>query len=142
MRFDLLQPTSGTSAGRKLIPFTVSLAQEFQRAVDVWTCDLMLCHPRVRRGKSYWSISPAVTNFAGLLGDASSNQRTVPIGFASDLSYVGFVQRQLACQLMAVPLELGRCTDVDQWRFWTLLHLLRARDLSLISYGVPRFCSN
>ena len=133
----LLQPTSGTISGRKLIPFTNDLANEFQRAVNVWTCDLLLKHPRVRGGTAYWSISPAVMHASA--ADSAELNGKVPIGFASDLSYVGFLQRQLAGRLMAVPMELGTCTDIEQWRFWTLFHLLRAQDLTLISVWSPTF---
>src|SRR5262249_34997677 len=45
---ELLEPTSGTTCGEKLIPYTASLRREFQRAVAVWIADLFRNRPAVR----------------------------------------------------------------------------------------------
>ena len=134
----MLQPTSGTISGRKLIPFTAELASQFKRATRVWMCDLLMHHPRARSGTAYWSISPAVAGPKEHSIECDS-RNAVPIGFASDLAYIGFWERQLAGRLMAVPADVGRITEIDSWRFWTLFHLLRARDLALISVWSPTF---
>jgi hypothetical protein len=49
-RVELLQPTSGTTSGEKLIPYTASLRHQFQRAVAAWIADLFRHRPDVRRG--------------------------------------------------------------------------------------------
>src|SRR6266852_4437688 len=54
----LLEPTSGSTGGEKLIPYTASLRREFQRAVAAWIGDLFRQRPAVRRGRAYWSLSP------------------------------------------------------------------------------------
>ncbi|MCO6453700.1 MAG: GH3 auxin-responsive promoter family protein, partial [Pirellulaceae bacterium] len=57
---ELLEPTSGTTRGEKLIPYTRSLRRQFQRAVTAWTADLLWHRPALRRGRAYWSVSPAL----------------------------------------------------------------------------------
>src|SRR4029079_11994276 len=59
-RIEILEPTSGTTRGEKLIPFTDSLRRGFQRAVAAWIADLYRQRPGVRQGRAYWSISPAL----------------------------------------------------------------------------------
>src|SRR5207248_2761280 len=55
-----LIPTSGSSGGRKLIPFTAGLQREFNRAITPWITDLYFRHPAAAMGAAYWSISPAI----------------------------------------------------------------------------------
>src|SRR5260370_4897369 len=40
-RVELLEPTSGTTRGEKLIPYTATLPRQFQRAVASWVYDLL-----------------------------------------------------------------------------------------------------
>src|SRR5262249_15156386 len=61
-RVELLEPTSGTTRGEKLIPYTASLRRQFQRAVAAWIANLLWHRPAVQRGRAYWSISPALTH--------------------------------------------------------------------------------
>ena len=46
---ELLEPTSGSTRGEKLIPYTASLRQQFQRAVATWINDVMRRRPAIRR---------------------------------------------------------------------------------------------
>ena len=48
----LLEPTSGTSGGEKLIPYTAGLRRQFQRGVAAWIADLFRHRPPVRRGRA------------------------------------------------------------------------------------------
>ena len=70
----LLEPTSGTTGGEKLIPYTAGLRRQFQRGVSAWMADLFYHRPQVRSGRAYWSISPALVSQRVSPGG-------IPIGF-------------------------------------------------------------
>jgi hypothetical protein len=129
---DLLEPTSGSSGAVKLIPYTASLRLQFQRGIDAWLGDLLNAFPAVRYGRAYWSISPA-------LGIQRKSRGGIPIGFDDDTAYLGRGERRALKHLLAVPPELAKITDLDQFRYQTLLHMLAAEDLSLISIWSPTF---
>lgn len=128
----LLEPTSGSTAATKYIPYTAALHAEFERALAVWIADLFTHDPRLMVGAAYWSISPV----------ARDNQYTVggiPIGFEDDRAYLGRMQQWLAEAILAVPSTVRLIHDMDTWRYVTLLALLRRRDLALISVWNPTF---
>jgi hypothetical protein len=130
----LLEPTSGSTAATKWIPYTDTLQSEFQRAVAPWILDLFRHHPHLLTGSAYWSVSP--------VGDRP--ERTdggVPVGFADDSDYLGPVQGRLVRAVMAVPPCVRRIRDVDTFRYVTLLGLLRRADLRLVSVWNPTFCT-
>lgn len=131
-RVRLLEPTGGSTLGEKLIPYTATLQQNFQRAIRVWIWDLYSQRPGVRRGPAYWSISPL----------ASIGRRTkagIPIGFEDDTSYLTIGERLLLRRTMLVPPEIVRSPSVAAAQYATLFFMLRARDLSLISIWSPTF---
>lgn len=128
----LLEPTSGTTGGEKLIPYTASLRRQFQRAVSAWIGNLFRQRPAARGGRAYWSISPA-------FGRRRRTTGGIPIGFDDDTAYLGATERWLARRLLAAPPELARLHDIDTLRYVTLRFLLAADDLSLISVWNPTF---
>lgn len=133
---ELLEPTSGSSnRGEKLIPYTSSLRREFQRAVAVWVADVMQHRPAVRRGRAYWSLSPVMDS-----GRVSSGG--IPIGFDDDAAYLGRLERCLLKYLLIVPSSVSRLKQIENFRYCTLLHLLGAADLSLISIWSPTFLTS
>jgi hypothetical protein len=127
-----LVPTSGSSGARKLIPFTASLQQEFNRAIGPWITDLWQQHPTAMLGPSYWSISP-------VLATPAEENSAVPIGFEDDTQYLGGVHRRLVAATMAVPSALREVADMEAYFVLTLVCLLRRRDLRLISVWHPSF---
>jgi GH3 auxin-responsive promoter len=129
-----LIPTSGSSGARKLIPFTAGLQREFNRAIGPWVADIYRQHPSVALGTAYWSISPAIQIQV-------AEPSVVPIGFEDDSSYLGGARKQLVDAGMAVPSELRLVADMEQFRYLTLLCLLRQGDLRLISIWHPSFFS-
>ena len=131
---DVLQPTSGTTGGEKLIPLTAGLRRQFHRAVAAWMYDLLRNRPALRRGRAYWSISPAVADRRTAGG--------IPIGFDDDADYLGGIGRLLLRSLLAVPSEVARVGSADAFRYCTLWFLLRAADLSLVSVWSPTFLSS
>jgi hypothetical protein len=128
----ILEPTSGSSGGAKLIPYTASLRAQFQRGIDAWLGDLLYAYPAVRQGRAYWSVSP-------VLGVRRTSSGGIPIGFDDDTAYLGGIERFALKRLLAVPPELSKTTDPEQFRYQTLLYLLAAEDLALISIWSPTF---
>ncbi len=130
----MLQPTSGSTQATKWIPYTKSLRTEYQRMVSNWIGDLYWEVPQVRRGLAYWSISPA-----GLTKQQTSSG--IPIGFDDDTEYLGFVEQWLAQCVLAVPTSVAKESNIDRFRYLTLMYLLQSNDLSLISIWSPTFLS-
>lgn len=129
---EMLEPTSGSTGGEKLVPYTRTRLRQLQRAVAVWVYDLFRNRPAVRQGRAYWSISPA-------LGGPRRSPGGLPIGFDADAAYLGRLERFALRRLLAVPEHVCRITDIDGFRSATLAHLQRARDLAFISVWSPTF---
>ena len=126
-----LVPTSGSSGARKLIPFTDGLQQDFNGAIDPWIADLYRQRPGVAFGRAYWSVSPAV--------EINDEKSAVPIGFDDDADYLGGVRKRLVEAVMTVPSAIRSVSDMEQFRYLTLLCLLRCGDLRLVSVWHPSF---
>jgi GH3 auxin-responsive promoter len=132
-RVRMLEPTSGSSSASKLIPYTDSLQREFEAGIRAWIADLFLHCPDLMAGQAYWAVSPAAAQV--------SNPRDgeIPIGFEDDTSYVGGWQSRLVQSVMAVPSKVRLISDMDTFRYVTLLFLLRSENLRLISVWNPTF---
>lgn len=129
---ELLEPTSGTTCGERLVPYTASLRRQFQRAVAAWIFDLFRNRPQLLYGRAYWSISPAMR----------SSRRTeggIPIGFEDDADYLRTAERWMLKRLLVVPAEVARSNSMEAFRYATLRYLLAADDLTLISVWSPTF---
>lgn len=126
----LLEPTSGSSGGRKLIPYTPSLRAEFQRSIRAWLCDLYTHVPGICDGKSYWSVTPVT-------GGRQYTPGGIPIGFEEDTAYFGKLEGRLMQEIMAVN---GNVKFAGE-QFWhsTAVQLLTCGRLSLISVWNPSF---
>ncbi len=127
-------PTSGSTGARKLIPFTASLQREFNQAIGPWITDLFQHHSGLMPGPAYWSISPATEGI-------DQQDSVVPVGFDDDTTYLGGIRKRLVSAVMAVPDNIRHITDMNEFRYITLLHLLRHPDLRLISVWHPSFLS-
>ncbi len=127
----LLEPTSGSTGGTKLIPYTRGLRGDFGRALAPWIADLYRRHPDAARGPHYWAISPA----------APTERRTaggVRIGFEDDAAYLGLLGG-VARAALAVPPEVRHVRGTEAWRYVTLRALVARGDLALISVWSPTF---
>jgi GH3 auxin-responsive promoter len=131
-RIERLVPTGGSTGGEKLIPYTATLRRQFQRAVAAWVHDLFHQRPAVRRGRAYWSISPA-------FGPPRHTAGGVPVGFDDDAAYLGPLTRLALGRLLVVPAAAARLPDLEAFRYCTLLCLLAAADLALVSVWNPTF---
>ncbi|MDO8803863.1 MAG: GH3 auxin-responsive promoter family protein [Elusimicrobiota bacterium] len=129
-----LLPTSGSAAPTKHIPFTSYLKSRFQTAIDAWLFDLFAAHPGLFSGKAYWQITPPARS-------PDTGASAALEGFEDDSEYLGPVARLLSRFLLAVPPEVAQLCAIDDFRYATLLFLLRERDLALISVWNPSFLS-
>jgi hypothetical protein len=66
----------------------------------------------------------------------------IPIGFEDDTAYLPAWQRWAAHRLLTAPSWLARISQIDDFRYLTLFHLLAARDLSLVSIWSPTFLTS
>lgn len=128
----MFELSSGSTAASKLIPYTRTLKAEFQRGIAPWIYDLYTNTPDLRQGPAYWSVTP-------LVDGRRFTSAGIPIGFESDSTYLGLLGKWLADLVMAVPNEVKNISDIDSFRYVTLLCLLRQPDLRLISIWNPTF---
>ena len=127
----MLERTSGSSARRKLVPYTDGLLADFSAATGPWLADLYRRFPGLASTRQYWSISPV----------SAARERSpggVPIGFEDDAEYFGPLARWALGRIRAVPGRVARL-PIDDWRRTTARHLLEAGDLGLISVWSPSF---
>ncbi len=129
----VLEPTSGTGSGAKLIPYTRSLRREFLAAIRPWLAGLYLQKPALFLGRHYWSVSPNTRV------DSDAVDAGVRVGFEDDTEYLGVVGRWVARRVLAVPPELGQVADAEAFTYLTLLFLLREPNVRLISVWHPSF---
>jgi len=144
-RVRCLQPSSGSTRAAKLIPYTADLQSEFSRAVGPWVFDLARTTPRLLGGPAYWSITPAAAaQEAGTSGGAGGGPgggagAETPLGFESDSAYLGGWLRRLADGTLVACEDLRHATGIAEFRHRTLLRLLSAPELRLISVWHPSF---
>jgi len=130
----LLEPTSGSVAGRRLIPYTESLKRQFQAGINPWIANLFSARHALRHGRAYWLVSPPF-----------EQQRTVgglEIGFADDTQYLGLIGRMAAGRVMAISPGTMNGIRAEDAPYQTLLRLLVVSDLALISVWSPTFLTN
>lgn len=131
----LFDPTGGSTRGTKLIPYTESLHAEFRRAIATWIADLYGTNRGLWRGRGYWQITPPVARERRTPGGT-------PIGFEDDAEYLGPLGRRALRLVLAVPPDVARGRDVEEFLRRTLVHLLCAPDLTLVSVWSPTFLTN
>ena len=125
-KIKLFEPTSGSSGGRKLIPYTEKLRQEFQNGIKVWLFDLYINNPELFFYKSYWSISPKTK--------AKGKTENTEIGFEKDEEYFSKIEQAFLKIIMVQPdLKGDFCKNTKD-------ALLKEKDnIGLISIWSPTF---
>jgi len=131
----LLKPTSGSSGIKKLIPYTQSLKDEFRYGIAPWLFSLYKDFPVLKKGPSYWSISPKMSDHE----ERYSENNSVFIGQEEDASYLGRWGKYIRKLIFAVPNETEDITDLNRFRDQTLAHLLSRSELRLLSVWSPTF---
>lgn len=127
----LLEPSSGSTAAVKLIPYTAGLKAEYQRGVKAWLHDLYTARPQLRGGRSYWSITPAM--------QSPTRPSAVRIGFEEDADYLGPWSKRLLRSVFAVDSAVAGAPTMAEFKNRTCQQLLAAEDLSLVSVWNPTF---
>ena len=128
----LFEPTSGSSGGKKLIPYTASLKAEFQRGIKPWLYDVYTNVRGVESGKSYWSITPVTAG-------KTVTESGIPIGFEEDSAYFGRLEQALVNRVFAVDGSIKFPESMDAFWKETARQLLKSRELTLISVWNPTF---
>jgi hypothetical protein len=126
----LLEPTSGSSGRPRLIPYTRSLQQEFNRALYPWIVDLYIRFPALFARTHYWSISPST---------AIEYESVLPVGFNRDEEYLGPIATRIQSTLFPVDDSIKLAKSPEIFRYLTLLLLLSDARLGLISVWNPTF---
>lgn len=124
-------PTSGSRSATKLIPWTKSLAGEFQDGIAPWITSLYRRRPAIMTGTAYWSASPPATK--------EQTHGKLRVGFEHDSEYLGFLGSKLFAQVSAMPQDVSLCRDISLFKKKTLVSLLSDEELSLISIWSPTF---
>lgn len=131
-KITLFELTSGSSGGKKLIPYTKSLKREFQRGIKPWLYDIYSSAPAVCGGKSYWSVTPVTAG-------KSYSECGIPIGFEEDSEYFGFVSGWLMRRIFAVDGSVKFSRGTEDFYFRTCKQLLDCESLTLVSVWSPSF---
>jgi hypothetical protein len=127
----LFEPSSGSTAAAKLIPYTGALQREFQVGIAAWVGNLFTRMPELRDGPAYWSVTPLTRGREHTPGGT-------PIGFDADSAYLGSLGRLLEA-VLAVPNAVKHVAAMDAFRYVTLRHLLATPELRLISVWNPTY---
>lgn len=127
----MFEETSGTSAGSRLIPYTSSLQNAFNRALHPWLFNLHSNISGLWGGPAYWVVTPKVKDRLTPGG--------IRIGFASDSDYFGSWAKPLIKALTVVDETAAIGADPESWRYYSILELLRSDNLRLISLWNPGF---
>ena len=131
-RVTLFEPSSGSASASKWVPCNRNLLREFQAAIAPWIFDMFRRKPGLMSGPAYWSLSPASTETLRTPGGT-------PIGFDEDSAYLGGAGRVLVNRVLCVPAQVKAISDLQDFRYATLLHLLAAGDLRMVSVWSPSF---
>jgi hypothetical protein len=130
----LLQPSSGSTAPSKYIPYTATLRRQFNRAVSVWIGDLFWNRPGLMDGPAYWSLSPSPS-------ESGERKERARVGFDDDVAYLAGPTRTIVADTLAVPEGIGHLRDPLAHRYATLRYLLGEPELRIISVWSPTFLS-
>ena len=128
----LFELTSGSTKGKKLVPYTKTLKKEFQKGIKPWLYDIFHQVEGVMEGQSYWSITP-------ITGSKEYAECGIPIGFEEDVEYFGKIEKYLFRQLFAVDSSVKFSHDMQDFYLETIRQLLACESLTLISVWSPTF---
>ncbi len=128
----LFELTSGSSGGKKLIPYTDSLKAEFQHGIRPWLCDIYTNIAGVCDGKSYWSITPVTAG-------KSLTESGIPVGFEEDAEYFGKIEQYLMRMIFAVDGSVKFPENMQEFYMSTARQLLTCGELTLVSVWNPTF---
>ena len=123
------EPTSGSTAKRKWIPYTRRLLDEFDAAAAPWLFDLARQYRAMLGGRHYWSLSWLPDDLRGEDGANTTD----------DIELFPWWKRWVMQGTMAVPPDVALCATLEDSLFRTLVHLAECRNLTLLSVWSPTF---
>ncbi len=123
----LLEPSSGSTSAKKLIPYTKGLKQEFSSAIGKWLWDLNKNFPKLKYGQMYFSITPQAVANDGI------------VGFNSDDEYIGGILAKLITYKFCIPNSVKNITNMDEFWLTTIDYIKRSKNLRLVSIWNPTF---
>jgi hypothetical protein len=126
------QPTSGSSAKVKWIPYTRDFLSELDAAISPWGSDLYRNVPGVRGGRHYWSLSWVPTSL----------RATTSADVTDDRALLSPAKRAFTALTSPVPPWVAETRSSDESLFATAVFLAAADDLSLLSVWSPTFALN
>lgn len=124
------QPTSGSTSGRKWIPYSKELTAEFDMAIGPWIGDLYNTYPDIIRGKHYWSLSWMPDELREKLSELD------------DLNVFGWWQQIIMRLTMASPNSISHAKTAQAAQLATLTFLCASRDLTMLFVWSPTFALN
>ncbi|MBL4849835.1 MAG: GH3 auxin-responsive promoter family protein [Planctomycetes bacterium] len=128
----VFEKSSGSTHAAKYVPYTRPFLDEYSAGTGPWLYDLLTRRPALRRGSSYWSISPA-----GVRDEVTAGG--IRIGFQDDTEYFPPPVRKLLRRLLPVPPEVARLPDVPTCRYVTLRYLVADPCLGFLSVWSPSY---
>lgn len=123
------QPTSGSSAAIKWIPYTNRFLKEIDSVAAPWLFDLYKRYPGIREGQHYWSLSWIPTEL----------REKVKGNINDDLQLMPWWKRFFLGQTMAVSSEISKAESSFLSQLATAAFLAACEDLTLISVWSPTF---
>lgn len=121
------QPTSGSTAAQKWIPYPSAFTGEMDAAIQAWMGDVALRFGGAFGGSQYWSLSWLPI------------EQRVHRPSNDDLELLPAWKRLLLEHVMAVPAQVTYTPTMEESQFATLAYLCARADLSLISVWSPTF---
>lgn len=132
-----MEKTGGSTGGEKLIPWNQQSLHALQCGLKPWLHSLLKSRPGISRGKSYWSISPALRRSDPPAADPS----VLPVGIDNDALFFGETLAKSLQQVLMAPAGIATADSFSQWRYMTLKCLLLEENISFISIWSPVFFS-
>ena len=124
------EKTSGSSAAAKMIPYTKSLKDSFNRMFCIWLADLLANLPELKTGKTFISVSPAFSQ-------QEVTGQNKPIGLADDSQYLNTWARVLLKPFLVLPSQLKSLQSPENFKHGLALTLLAEEALEIISIWNP-----
>lgn len=124
------EKTSGSSAAAKMIPYTASLKDSFNRMFFIWLGDLLENLPELKTGKTFISISPA-------LNQKHMTEQGKRVGLADDSEYLNPWASFLLKPFLVLPPQIQHLQSPASFKRALALLLLAEERLEVISVWNP-----
>jgi hypothetical protein len=125
------ETTSGSTSGKKAIPYTKELLSSFSEMFSIWVYDILKHGPQFKTGKLYFSITPQFS----AKEEASSNHAALK----DDSDYIVGPLKYLFNYLSICPSNLKNLQQPDNFFHILSLYLIREIRLEIISIWSPTF---